>query len=302
MNEETVKMYEPKNIPIRDNSRRKVELDKQSFDAFGGVIEGKRRFSFGKFFVTILLLLILAIAGGCGFFYYKMELKAYQPDTFAKQTIREGSSAFGIVEHEIDGHDCLVFYGNGPAREHHRGLVFYPGGAVDYQAYAPLLNELRDSFSVIVVPKMPMQFAWFGRNYADAIRREYKGMDEWYMAGHSFGGLIAANYVAGHEKEYRGLILLASYSMKDLSDSGLKVLSICGDADEVISQERFASARKNLPSDAAVEILKGANHGQFGSYGKQAGDGKASIRAGEQRKQTAELIRQFLDENDGTEE
>ena len=64
-------MYEPKNIPIRNNSRRKVEIDRQGFDEFGGVREGRRRISVRKILLGILVILLLVGAVGAGAFYYK---------------------------------------------------------------------------------------------------------------------------------------------------------------------------------------------------------------------------------------
>ncbi|MBQ2577152.1 MAG: alpha/beta hydrolase [Lachnospiraceae bacterium] len=288
-------MYEPKNIPIRNNSRRKVEIDKQNFDRFGGVREKKKGPSLKKILLLVLILLLIIGAGGSGAFYYKMVIKAYQPQAVAMKVIDDGKQSYGITDHEINGHKYLVFYGKGANNTVHRGLIFYPGAAVDYRSYAPLLDELRETFSVIVVPDMPMNFAWLGQNYADGVMEEYKGMDEWYMAGHSMGGLCAANYIASHKKEFKGLILLASYTTKDLSDSGLKVLSICGDKDGVISRKRMEASKKNLPSDTVFVTMKKANHGQFGSYGQQAGDGVAGISEKKQQTKTAEVIRNFLE-------
>ena len=42
------------------------------------------------------------------------------------------------------------------------------------------------------------------------------------------------------------------------------------------------------------QIIKGGNHSQFGSYGLQEGDGKASISAGEQRAQTVRFVLEDL--------
>lgn len=289
-------MYEPKNIPIRNNSRRKVEIDRQGFDEFGGVREGRRRISARKILLGILVILLLVGAVGAGAFYYKMQINAYEPSQVARATISEGEKSYGITDHRIGGREYLVFYGKGAGHTVHRGLIFYPGAAVDYRAYAPLLDDLRETFSVIVVPKMPMNFALFGQNYAKGVQEEFKGMDEWYMAGHSMGGYCAANYVAAHEKDYKGLILLASYTTKDLKQSGLRVLSICGDRDGVISQSRLLASKKNLPSDAVVVTMKRANHAQFGSYGQQSGDDKATITEKEQQEKTVAIIQQFLDQ------
>ena len=48
------------------------------------------------------------------------------------------------------------------------------------------------------------------------------GIEAWYMGGHSLGGSMAASYLEQHSSEYDGLILLASYSTADLSQTDLR--------------------------------------------------------------------------------
>ena len=45
-----------------------------------------------------------------------------------------------------------------------------------------------------------------------------------------------------------------------------------------------------LPADCEHHVIAGGNHAQFGSYGKQNGDGNASVSAEDQQRQTAELV------------
>jgi len=43
-----------------------------------------------------------------------------------------------------------------------------------------------------------------------------------------------------------------------------------------------------------VFVIEGGNHAQFGNYGAQKGDGKASITADEQQEKTVEIILKFI--------
>ena len=45
---------------------------------------------------------------------------------------------------------------------------------------------------------------------ADGLQQEHPEITAWYMAGHSLGGAMAANYVAAHYEDFDGLILLAA--------------------------------------------------------------------------------------------
>ena len=63
----------------------------------------------------------------------------------------------------------------------------------------------------------------------------------------------------------------------DLSDKDIAVVSIYGDVDGVLDMEEYEASKSNLPADMTEHVIKGGNHSQFGSYGLQEGDNKASI-------------------------
>jgi poly(3-hydroxybutyrate) depolymerase len=111
----------------------------------------------------------------------------------------------------------------------------------------------------------------------------------WYIGGHSLGGAMAANYAANHEKLLSGVVLLAAYSTKKLSDS-LAVISVYGSEDHVLNMKKLKEGDAYLPDTAVKYVIDGGNHAQFGNYGEQDGDGKALISAEDQQRQTAELI------------
>ena len=93
----------------------------------------------------------------------------------------------------------------------------------------------------------------------------------------SLGGAMAASYLEKHVEEYKGLILCASYSTIDFSDTDLKVVSMYGSNDEVLNIKKYEECRTNLPDDFAELIIEGGNHAFFGTYGLQEGDGTATI-------------------------
>lgn len=127
----------------------------------------------------------------------------------------------------------------------------------------------------------------------DGIREQFPDLEHWYIAGHSLGGAMAANYTATHSEDYDGLILLAAYSTKDLTQTSLRVLSIYGSEDSVLNRDSYEKDWANLPADTTEVILGGGCHAQFGGYGPQDGDGIPSISSEEQIRQTAEAIAAF---------
>lgn len=173
------------------------------------------------------------------------------------------------------------------------GLIFYPGGKVEPAAYAPLLWACAEEGILCALVQMPGNLAVLDANAADGLQEKHPEVTTWYIAGHSLGGAMAANYAAAHSDDYSGLILLAAYSTKDLTQTPLRVLSVYGSEDRVMNRESYKKNWANLPADTTEVILEGGCHAQFGSYGSQDGDGTPTISGEEQIRQTAEAIVAF---------
>ena len=105
---------------------------------------------------------------------------------------------------------------------------------------------------------------------------------------------MAATYLSDDENWIEGLVLLASYSTADLSDSGYEVLSVYGSEDGVLNKTSYEKYRSNLPEDFEEAIIDGGCHAYFGMYGMQEGDGIPTVSNAEQIEQTAELIEAFM--------
>ena len=102
---------------------------------------------------------------------------------------------------------------------------------------------------------------------------------------------MAASYAADHADELDGLLLLAAYSTKDLSDSDLAVVSLVGSEDGVINRDKLAKYADNLPKDTTVDIqFAGGNHAYYGNYGEQDGDGKAGISREEEQATVVDAV------------
>lgn len=187
--------------------------------------------------------------------------------------------------------DTLVF----SPKEARAGLIFYPGGKVQYESYAPLMQSLAEQGILCVLVHMPCNLAVLDVNAADGIKEKFSGITTWYLGGHSLGGSMAASYVENHAEEYEGLILLASYSTADLSKTGLKVLSIYGSNDGVLSLEKYEQNKTNLPEDVVEHVIDGGCHAYFGSYGMQDGDGTPTISAEEQIADTVKVIMESIE-------
>lgn len=182
--------------------------------------------------------------------------------------------------------DTIVFFPSEPEA----GLIFYPGGKVEYTAYSPLMRACAEQGILCVLVKMPCNLAVLDINAADGITQQYPEVEKWYIGGHSLGGAMAAAYAAEHSSDLDGLLLLAAYSTKDLGESELKVLSVYGTEDHVLNLEKYEEYRTNLPADTVEVVIDGGCHAGFGDYGPQKGDGTPMITHKEQIVRTAEEI------------
>ncbi len=233
--------------------------------------------------ITVTLILLFGIGIGIYVGDY------YHADEAAIKCIKEQSE--GVTVMEKDGN--YIFMPDNPIA----GVIFYPGGKVQAESYAPLMKKLAEADILTVLVPMPGNLAVLGINKAEGLKEEYPNIQKWYMAGHSLGGSMAASYLGEHGEEYAGLLLLASYSTECLTEETLEVLSVYGDCDEVLNMEAYEENSSNLPAGYEEVIIEGGCHAYFGSYGEQKGDGISGITREEQLEQTAEIIEEFVKEN-----
>ncbi|MDY4737636.1 alpha/beta hydrolase, partial [Terrisporobacter sp.] len=109
------------------------------------------------------------------------------------------------------------------------------------------------------------------------------------------GGVMASKYASTH-KNIKALALYASYPSGDeLKDSNIEVVSIYGSKDGVVNKENLDESKENLPDGSEFIEIKGGNHSQFGDYGLQNGDNKATISEEKQFNYTAKYTTELLD-------
>lgn len=230
---------------------------------------------------SVSVVLALAVLGGVWYVsdYYHADtgaIEAFMTESEVKKTMLDkGVLAYGSREEQV-------------------GFLFYPGGKVEYTAYEPLMKQLASEGVLCVLLKMPLNLAVLDWNAAEGICDYYPEVERWYIGGHSLGGSMAAYYAEENSEELAGVILLGSYSTKDLSDNGMPVLSIFGSEDRVMNRSKYEENKANLPADFTEVEISGGCHAYFGMYGEQDGDGTPSLTPQEQIAKTAELIKEFM--------
>lgn len=228
--------------------------------------------------IAIVLAILIVLLGGATVVYVN---DYYHADESVQSFISETNA------------ETLVFR---PSAENDQktGLIFYPGGKVEYTAYAPLMSRLAEQGITCILVHMPCNLAIMDIDRAAQIPEQYPEMEHWYIGGHSLGGAAASMYLEKDDTGIEGLILLGAYSSADLSSSDLRVLSVFGSEDGVMNRENYEKDRKNLPVQFSEQIIEGGCHAYFGSYGEQDGDGQAKISREEQQDLTAEIISEWI--------
>lgn len=227
--------------------------------------------------IAIFMVVAVAVAS---FFIYINDYYRAQTDSTTVMAQEDNIS----VEKLEDG--TIVYMPEKPRG----GFVFYPGGKVEYTAYAPLMEACARRGIVCVLVEMPFNLAVFNVDAAKGIPDIYPEIENWYIGGHSLGGSMAASYLGSNPGEYNGLVLLGSYSTEDLSGEDIDVLSVFGSEDKVMNYEKYEENKSNLPESFDEEVIEGGCHAFFGMYGNQEGDGTPKLTQQEQITITADLI------------
>jgi uncharacterized membrane-anchored protein YitT (DUF2179 family) len=194
----------------------------------------------------------------------------------------------GVEEKEMD--EGIIAYI--PEGEIKAGLVFYPGGRVEFTSYAPLLKKCAEEGILCVVVEMPYNLAFLGINKGVDVPSLFPEIKNWYIGGHSLGATIAANCASNHSDIFKGVVLLASYSTANITD--LRVLSVYGSEDGILNMSNYDKFKDNLPASLTERVIIGGNHSYFGMYGVQNGDKAATVSNAEQIELTASYIVEFI--------
>lgn len=236
----------------------------------------------------ILLIVIgIVIILGLSFFLYVNDYYS------ANKNLDEYRVFYDTVQ-IVDNDKYISIKGS---ESNNKGIIFYQGGKVEHTAYIPLLASLSQNGYECFLVKMPLQLAVFNINAADKVINDNSNITNWYIGGHSLGGAMASSYASNNSDKLMGIFLLGAYPSADLSDTKLKLINIYGENDLIINRDKLNETMVNAPNDSYYYEMSGANHGGFGDYGMQKGDGEAKISNGEQINNTVKIIVDELSSN-----
>lgn len=160
-------------------------------------------------------------------------------------------------------------------------IIFIPGGRVQYLSYAKLMYKLAENGQDTFLLAVPLNLAFLDINGPKKIMEKYN-YENWYISGHSLGGVAASLYAVDNPENITGIISFASYPTKKLP-SNMEYIAFYGSEDKVLNLEKYNESKKYLPNDYKEYIIDGGNHSGFANYGNQKKDGKAKISSEEQQ-------------------
>ena len=161
--------------------------------------------------------------------------------------------------------------------------------------YSEWAQEVATKGYDVYVVHLPLNLAVLAPNAAEQIIKDHP-QQNFVLAGHSLGGVMASRFVAENEQRIKGMIYLASYPDEKgaLNKQDLPVLSITATNDGVLNWTSYQKAKQFLPKDTQYVSIKGGNHAGFGNYGVQKGDNKATISNEQQQIEISQLIVAWL--------
>lgn len=209
-----------------------------------------------KLIFYTLILIILLLAGINNYGPSKESLKFLKSDDkITVSKIKEG----------------YLFAG----KSNDKAIIFFPGARVSYKAYAKLMYKFAENGYDCYLLSETLNLAFFNINKPNQLLKKYN-YKEWYISGHSLGGVAATLYASNNPKKISGIISLASYPTKEIKGN-IKYIALYGSNDKILNINKFNKSKKYLPKDYKIEIIEGGNHSGFANYGNQKGDGEATI-------------------------
>ncbi|MGL4696294.1 alpha/beta hydrolase [Enterococcus larvae] len=230
--------------------------------------------------ISIYIGIFIIAVFGAVFFY--VQTSTYHPTADAVEASK-------TAEKE---QDVLFFEGS----SENPTILFYQGAFVENASYSIWAEQVAAAGFSVYLLKEPLNLAVLGQNAAGKLIEE-KQIQSYIIGGHSLGGVMGSRFAHDHleDQALKGVFFLASYPDEkgSLADFEGSVLSITGENDDVLNKEKFIEAKSYLPNDTQFVDIPGGNHAGFGSYGRQKGDGQATISNEKQQKLVSDTIIQW---------
>lgn len=200
----------------------------------------------------------------------------------------------------MDGPTALEFQRTRPDGK--AALIFICGSGIHAHAYAPLLRPIAESGYSVFIVKLPYRFAPLTQHKDHVVDRArnliaaHPEVSHWVVAGHSLGGALAARVAQVDHGLNGAFVLIGTTHPKadDLSRLDAPVTKVYATSDGIAPVDRVMASKSLLPAHTRWVEIEGGNHSQFGHYGRQLFDGRATISREAQQTITREAILEHL--------
>lgn len=237
---------------------------------------------------------------GRGFLLWAVIVMLWIANSYRTRGVAEDTLRSSPTISVVDGATMLEFMPTPPVGK--PALVFICGSGVSAQAYAPLLRPIAEAGYPVFVVKLPYRFAPIESHKQAAVERarsviaSHPEIRHWVVSGHSLGGALACRVAQSDPKAFSALVLIGTTHPRqdDLSSFPVPVTKVYASNDGVAPPGRTLSNKGLLPKETQWVEIKGGNHSQFGYYGHQLFDGKATISRETQQAATRSALLEAL--------
>ncbi|MFD1334113.1 alpha/beta hydrolase [Oceanobacillus iheyensis] len=235
--------------------------------------------------IIILALFLLILLSGLAFYYWTQQ--TYEPtSTLAKI----------VDEDEIIYYNDWLIFESKSEEQTKGGIILYPGARVEPEAYSYYGQELSKHGYLVAIPNVRFSLPILEVDKAEEIIDKYASLENWFIGGHSLGGVAAASYAIDHLDVITGVYFLGSFPSENInfSNSSVPILTLFADQDRLTTLDKIDGSSNLLSDNTVMKEIRGGNHSQFGVYGKQQGDGEATISVIEQQHIVIESILEWV--------
>lgn len=229
-----------------------------------------------KILLWLVGIIVVVMIAGATYLHFS----AYQPTSSAEHTAQTADITNNTTTFK--------------AKDSKMTVIFYPGALVTPDSYSIWAKQVAENGYTVKIVHFPLNMAFFNLNAANSLVSKN---ENYVIGGHSLGGAMAARYAHSHDsKNLKGVFFLGAYADEKgrLDKTDLAVLSLTGSRDGVINWEKYNTGKQYLPKNTKYVTIQGGNHGNFGSYGQQKGDKKATISNSQQQKIIATQLTKWL--------
>lgn len=216
----------------------------------------------------------------------------WQSSTYQARNVPESTFSKSDKVSVTEDGDKITFLSNDSGNKNE--IIFFQGGFADPEAYAPLCRRMAESGFTCHLIKMDWRMPqWDYKKIKDLFKLR---QNRYIIGGHSQGAKMAAQFVYENAGLMKGLFLLGTSHPRDvdLSERTIPTLKLFAEFDGLASVSEVMENKEKLPKNAAMIMIKGGNHSQFGYLGTLLTDENATIDLEKQQDLTLEHLAAFF--------